>query len=69
MGADVMLVENGEAVARQALRLMCGVAGSIAPAVTVPGRLVLVSTDDTQTLKAAAAHLLALHESVFLLQV
>ena len=64
-----MLAETGEAVARQVLRLLCGVAGSIAPAVTVPGRLVLVSTDDARTLKAAAAHLLALHESVFLLQV
>ena len=68
VGPDVTLVENGEAVARQAQRLLHGVAGSIAPAVTGPGRIALITTGDAHTLKAAAARWLALREPVFLLQ-
>ena len=69
VGADVTLVENGEAVARQTRRLLHVAAGSIGPAVTGPGRISLVTTGDAQTLKAAAAHWLALREPVDLLRI
>ena len=68
VGADVTLVENGEAVARQTQRLLQTAAGGIGPAVTGPGRISLITTGDAQTLKAAAAHWLALREPVGLLQ-
>ncbi|NMM06861.1 glutamate racemase [Polaromonas sp.] len=67
VGADVTLVETGEAVARQTQRLLRAAAGSIGPAVTGPGRISLLTTGDAYTLKAAAAHWLALHEPVDLL--
>ena len=69
VGADVMLVENGEAVARQALRLLRAAVGSIGPTVTGCGRFGLVTTGDAYTLEAAAAHRLALRERVDLLQI
>jgi glutamate racemase len=69
VGADVTLVENGEAVARQTQRLLHAAAGNIGPAVTDPGRIRLITTGDAQTLRAAAAHWLALHEPVELLQI
>ncbi len=69
VGGDVTLVENGEAVARQTLRLLQAAAGSIGPAVTAPGRIGLITTGDAHTLKAAAAHWLALREPVELLQI
>ena len=62
------LAETGKSVARQAQRLLHGVAGSITPAVTGPGRIALITTGDAHTLKAAAARWLALREPVFLLQ-
>ena len=68
VGCDVRLVENGEAVARQTQRLLQTAAGGIGPAVTGPGRISLITTGDAQTLKAAAAHWLALREPVGLLQ-
>ena len=68
VGAHVTLVENGEAVARQTQRLLYAAAGGIGPAVTGPGRISLITTGDAQTLKAAAAHWLALREPVGLLQ-
>ena len=69
VGPDVKLVENGEAVARQTQRLLQTAAGSIGPAVTCQGRVSLLTTGDTHTLKAAAAHWLALREPVELLQI
>ena len=69
VGADVMLVENGEAVARQTQRLLQTAAGGIGPAVTERGRISLITTGDAQTLKAAAAHWLALREPVGLLRI
>ena len=69
VGPDVKLVENGEAVARQTQRLLQTAAGSIGPAVTCQGRVSLLTTGDTHTLKAAAAHWLALREPVDLLQI
>jgi glutamate racemase len=68
VGGDVMLVENGEAVARQTLRLLNGVAGSIGLAATGPSRISLITTGDARILKAAAAHWLALREPVDVLQ-
>ena len=64
VGADVTLVENGEAVARQTQRLLHAAAGRHSPAVTRQGSVSLLSTGDAHTLKAAAAHWLALHEPV-----
>ena len=69
MGPDVTLVENGEAVARQAQRVLHAVAGSTGPAVTGRGRISLITTGDAHALKEAAAHWLALREPVFLLQI
>ena len=69
VGSGVTLVENGEAVARQTQRLLHAAAGSISPAVTGQGRIRLLTTGDAQTLKAAAAHWLALREPVDLLQI
>ena len=69
VGADVTLVENGEAVARQTQRLLHAAAGSNSPAVTRQGRVRLLTTGDAQTLNAAAAHWLALREPVELLQI
>ena len=69
VGAEVTLVENGEAVARQTQRLLYAVAGSIGPAVTGPGRIQLITTGDAHTLKAAAAHWLALGGSAELLHI
>ena len=69
VGANVMLIENGDAVARQTQRLLYAVAGSIGPAVTGPARIQLITTGDAQTLKAAAAHWLALGGSVELLHI
>ena len=66
VGPDVLLVENGEAVARQAQRLLHAVAG---PAVIDRGRIKLITTGDAHSLKAAAAHWLALHEPVDMLRV
>jgi glutamate racemase len=60
VGADVRLVENGDAVARQTQRRLHAAAGGIGAAVTAPGRINLVTTGDADTLKAAAAHWLAL---------
>ena len=68
VGAEVTLVENGEAVARQTQRMLHGI-GNIDPAVTGPGRIGLITTGDGCTLKAAAAHWLVLHEPVELLQI
>lgn len=68
VGADVTLVENGAAVARQTQRLLHAAAGNIGPADTGPGRIRLITTGNTQSLKAAAAHWLALQEPVELLQ-
>ena len=68
VGADVMLVENGEAVARQTLRLLHAAAGNISPAATGHGRIKLFTTGDAHALKEAAAHWLALREPVGLLQ-
>jgi glutamate racemase len=69
VGADVTLVENGEAVARQTQRLLVDVAGGIRPAVTSPGRISMITTGNARILKAAAAHWLALHESIDLLPI
>jgi glutamate racemase len=69
VGTNVTLVENGEAVARQTLRLLVGVAGGIGPTATGPGRISLITTGDAQTLKAAAAHWLALQEPVDMLHI
>ena len=68
VGVGVALVENGEAVARQTQRLLQAAAGGIGPTVIGPGRISLITTGDAQTLKAAAAHWLALREPVELLQ-
>ena len=68
VGAKVTLVENGKAVARQTQRLLHGI-GNLDPALTGPGRTGLITTGDAHTLKAAAAHWLALHEPVDLLQI
>ena len=69
VGNDVRLVENGEAVARQTQRLLQFATSSNSPAITRQGRVRLLTTGDTQTLKAAAAHWLALGGSVDLLQI
>jgi glutamate racemase len=69
VGAGVMLVENGEAVARQTLRLLDAAARSNGPAVTGQGRVSLLTTGEAHSLKVAAAHWLALHETVDLLQI
>lgn len=69
VGPDVTLVENGEAVARQTLWRLRAAAGNISTAVTGQGRISLLSTGDTHTVKAAAAHWLALREPVELLQI
>jgi glutamate racemase len=67
VGGDVALVENGEAVARQTRRLLYGVAGGTGLTVTSEGRVRLFTTGDTQALKAAAGHWLALLGSIALL--
>ena len=67
VGFDVTLVENGEAVARQAQRLLHAAAGGIGPEVTGSGRNGLITTGDAHLLKRAATHWLALRESVDLL--
>ena len=67
VGADVTLVENGEAVARQTQRLLLATAGSTGPTLTGTGRISLITTGDTHTLKAAAWRWLGLRESVQLL--
>ena len=67
VGVNVRLVENGEAVARQTQRLLHAGAGHTDPAVTGAGRITLHTTGDTHTLRAAAAHWLALHAPVELL--
>ena len=67
VGADVTLVENGDAVARQTLRLLHAAAGSTGQAVTGPGRVSLITTGDAHTLKAAAGRWLGLRGSVELL--
>ena len=69
VGANVMLVENGDAVARQTQRLLHAAAGNTGPAITGPGRIGLITTGDTQILKAAAAHWLALGGPVKLLHI
>ena len=69
VGNDVMLVETGEAVARQTRRLLRAAAGSSSPAVTRPGRITLITTGNAYTLKAAAEHWLALHEPINLLRI
>ena len=69
VGPDVTLVENGEAVARQTQRLLQAAAGGIGPTVIGPGRISLITTGDTHTLKAAAAHWLAPGGPVELLQI
>ena len=69
VGANVMLVENGDAVARQTQRLLHAAAGNTGPAITGPGRIGLITTGDTQILKAAAAHWLALGGPVNLLHI
>ncbi len=69
VGADVTLVETGEAVARQTRRLLHAAAGGIGPAVIDRGRVRLLTTGDAHTLKAAAAHWLALREPVGLLRI
>ena len=69
VGADVTLVENGEAVAQQTQRLLLATAGSTGPTLTGTGRISLITTGDTHTLKAAAGRWLGLRESVELLQI
>lgn len=69
VGADVTLVENGEAVARQSLRLLNGIASGVGPAATGAGRIRLFTTGDACILKAAVAHWLALREPVDLLHI
>ena len=69
VGADVRLVENGAAVARQTQRLLQSAAGNAGPAVTGLGRVSLITTGDAYPLKAAATHWLALLEPVELLQI
>jgi glutamate racemase len=69
VGANVTLVENGEAVARQTLRLLNGVARGSGDAVSDRGRISLHTTGDARILKAAAAHWLALRETVNLLHI
>ena len=69
VGADVRLVENGAAVARQTQRLLHVAAGSLGAASTGQGRIRLITTGDAYTLKAAAAHWLALHEPTSLLPI
>ena len=69
VGADVTLAETGAAVARQARRLLCGVAGGFDQGMTYQSRVRLLATGNAYTLKAAAAHWLALREPDFLLQI
>ncbi len=69
VGANVTLVENGAAVARQTQRLLRATGVSTNAAVTRPGRISLITTGDTYPLKAAAAHWLALLEPVELLHI
>ena len=69
VGVHVRLVENGGAVARQARRRLCGVAGGFDQGMTYQSRVRLLITGNAYTLKAAAAHWLALREPVFLLQI
>ena len=64
VGVDVMLVENGEAVAQQTLRLLCAAADTAGPAANGPGAISLLTTGDARTLKVAAARWLALNEPV-----
>ena len=68
MGADVTLVENDAAVARQARRRLCGVAGGFDQGMTYQSLVRLLATGNAYTLKATAAHWLALREPVFVLQ-
>ncbi len=67
VGADVTLVENGDAVARQTQRLLHAAADNTCPTLNSRGRISLMTTGDAHTLKAAAAHWLALREPVELL--
>ena len=69
VGADVTLVENGEAVARQTQRLLHAAAGNTGPTLTGTGRISLITTGDAHILKAAAAHWLALRGPVELLHI
>ena len=69
MGAKVTLIENGEAVARQARRLLHGMASNFGPAVNDRCRIKLITTSDAHSLKAAAAHWLAMQEPVDMLQI
>ena len=63
------LAETGKSVARQAQRLLCGVAGGFDQGVTYPSRIRLLATGNAYALKAAAAHWLALRQPVFVLLV
>jgi glutamate racemase len=67
VGADVVLVENGEAVARQTQRLLYGAEGNPDQKITHQGRIRLLTTGNAHNLKAATAHWLALHQHVDLL--
>ena len=68
-GADVLLVENGETVAWQTLRLLHAAAGRHNPEMARHGRVSLLSTGNAQTLKASAAHWLDLCDQIDLLQI
>jgi glutamate racemase len=69
VGTGVMLVENGEAVARQTLRLLAGIAGGNSPTAAGTGRISLITTGDAYSLQAAAMHWLTPREPVDLLQI
>ena len=69
VGAEVTLVENGEAVARRTQQVLVGVAGGISPAAIGPGRFSLITTGDTQILTTSAAHWLALRQPAHLLHI
>jgi glutamate racemase len=64
VGADVTLVENGEAVARQTRRLLRAVDGEIELTPSVEGHVCLFSTGDAHILRSAAAHWLGVHAMV-----
>ena len=69
VGEDVMLVENGKAVAQQTLRLVHAAADRAELQANSPGIISLLTTGDARILQAAAAHWLALREPVELLHI
>jgi glutamate racemase len=63
VGPDVQIISNGDAIARQTLRLLPVLAGG-----QMPGQVRLFDTDDTDSLQAASSAWLGLNAGISLLR-